>query len=45
MHLENRDRNMGFLEMPLNTRPRKRFNYENPIFVMNQYLFNKKLHL
>jgi len=33
------------IEKKLNTRPRKRFNYENPIFVMNQYLFNKKLHL
>lgn len=29
----------------LNTRPRKRFNYENPIFVMNQLLFNQKLRL
>ena len=30
----------------LNKRPhRKRFNYENPIFVMNQLWFNQKLHL
>ena len=27
----------------LNSRPRKRFNYENPIFVMNQLLFNPKV--
>ena len=28
------------IENKLNSRPRKRFNYENPIFVMNQLLFN-----
>ena len=28
------------VEFKLNTRPRKRFGYENPIFVMNQLLFN-----
>ena len=33
------------IEDKLNNRPRKRFNYENPIFVMNQLLFNQKLHL
>ena len=30
------------IEHKLNNRPRKRFNYENPIFVMNQLLFNQK---
>ncbi len=29
----------------INLRPRKRFNYENPIFVMNKLLVNQKLHL
>lgn len=33
------------IEMKINSRPRKRFNYENPIFVMNKILFNQKLHL
>jgi len=33
------------IETKLNNRPRKRFNYENPIFVMNKLLFNQKLHL
>jgi len=33
------------IEKKLNNRPRKRFNYENPIFVMNKLLFNQKLHL
>ena len=28
------------IETKLNNRPRKRYNYENPIFVMNQLLFN-----
>ena len=27
----------------LNTRPRKRFNYENPIFVMEKLLFNREV--
>jgi len=31
------------VENKLNNRPRKRFNYENPIFVMNQLLFNPKV--
>ncbi len=31
------------VETKLNNRPRKRFNYENPIFVMNQLLFNTKV--
>lgn len=31
------------VETKLNNRPRKRFNYENPIFVMNQLLFNPKV--
>lgn len=33
------------IEDKINNRPRKRFNYENPIFVMNQLLFNQELHL
>ncbi len=33
------------IENKINSRPRKRFNYENPIFVMNKLLFNQKLHL
>ena len=31
------------VEEKLNNRPRKRFNYETPIFVMNQLLFNPKV--
>ena len=31
------------IETKINNRPRKRFNYENPIFVMNQLLFNQKV--
>lgn len=31
------------VENKLNSRPRKRFAYENPIFVMNQLLFNNKV--
>jgi len=31
------------IENKLNNRPRKRFNFENPIFVMNQLLFNQKV--
>jgi IS30 family transposase len=33
------------IETKINNRPRKRHDYENPIFVMNQLLFNQKLHL
>jgi len=33
------------IENKLNNRPRKRFGFENPIFVMNKLLFNQKLHL
>ena len=39
------DQQIKEIEDKLNNRPRKRFNYENPIFVMNQLLFNQKLHL
>ena len=39
------DQQIKEIEDKLNKRPRKRFNYENPIFVMNQLLFNQKLHL
>ena len=31
------------VELKLNSRPRKRFDYENPTFVMNQLLFNQKV--
>ena len=31
------------VELKLNSRPRKRLQYENPIFVMNQLLFNEKV--
>lgn len=31
------------IEFKLNTRPRKRFQYESPIFVMNQLLFNSEV--
>jgi IS30 family transposase len=31
------------IEFRLNNRPRKRFEYQNPIFVMNQLLFNQKV--
>jgi len=33
------------IENKINNRPRKRFNYETPIFVMNQLLFNQKVAL
>ena len=33
------------IETKLNNRPRKRYNYETPIFVMEKLLFNQKLHL
>lgn len=31
------------VENKINNRPRKRFGFENPIFVMNQLLFNQKV--
>jgi len=34
-----------YIENKLNRRPRKRFGFKSPIFVMNNLLFNKKLHL
>lgn len=33
------------VENKLNTRPRKRHNFQTPIFVMEKLLFNQKLHL
>lgn len=33
------------IEEKLNKRPRKRFGFENPIFVMNKLLFNQKVAL
>lgn len=37
------DHQIKQIELKINNRPRKRFNYENPIFVMNQLLFNQKV--
>lgn len=37
------DQQIKSIENKINTRPRKRFNFENPTFVMNQLLFNKKV--
>jgi transposase, IS30 family len=37
------DKQIKEIENKINNRPRKRFNYENPIFVMNQLLFNQKV--
>nr|WP_228412673.1 IS30 family transposase [Chryseobacterium sp. SC28] len=33
------------IENKINNRPRKRFKYKKPIFVMEELLFNQKLHL
>jgi len=37
------DKRITEVQTILNNRPRKRFNFENPIFVMNQLLFNPKV--
>ncbi len=37
------DQRIKLIETKLNNRPRKRYNYENPIFVMEQLLFNQKV--
>ena len=37
------DQEIKHIENKLNNRPRKRFNYQSPIFVMNQLLFNQKV--
>jgi len=37
------DDNIKEIETILNNRPRKRYNYETPIFVMNQLLFNQNV--
>lgn len=39
------DKEIQNVETKLNNRPRKRFKYESPIFVMNQLLFNPKVAL
>ncbi|TXI84503.1 MAG: IS30 family transposase, partial [Crocinitomicaceae bacterium] len=31
------------IQNKINSRPRKRFDYENPIFVMEKLLFNPKV--
>ena len=33
------------IQTKLNNRPRKRFDYENPIFVMEKLLFNPEIAL
>jgi len=37
------DQRVKEIETKLNNRPRKRYKYENPIFVMEQLLFNQKV--
>lgn len=37
------DEEVKAIEFKINSRPRKRFEYENPIFVMNQLLFNSEV--
>ena len=37
------DKYIKSIETKLNNRPRKRYNYENPIFVMEKLLFNKSV--
>lgn len=37
------DQHIMEIQMKINTRPRKRFGYENPIFVMEKLLFNPKV--
>jgi IS30 family transposase len=39
------DQRVNQVETKLNNRPRKRYKYENPIFVMEQLLFNPKVAL
>jgi len=39
------DKDIEIVQDKLNNRPRKRFNFKTPIFVMNNLLFNQKLHL
>jgi IS30 family transposase len=37
------DKQIQEINSKINNRPRKRFNYENPIFVMEKLLFNQKV--
>ena len=39
------DKDVEKVQDKLNNRPRKRFKFKTPIFVMNNLLFNQKLHL
>ena len=39
------DKDIQLVESKINNRPRKRYNYENPIFVMNNLLFNPEVAL
>ena len=37
------DEQIKEIEIKLNNRPRKRYQFENPIFVMEKLLFNPKV--
>ena len=37
------DMEVQLVQYKINKRPRKRYNYETPIFVMNKLLFNPKV--
>ncbi len=39
------DQQINEFETKINTRPRKRYSYENPILVMEKLLFKQELHL
>ena len=39
---EHTDEQIKEIEIKLNSRPRKRYMFENPIFVMENLLFNPK---
>jgi IS30 family transposase len=39
------DEKIKEIQTKLNNRPRKRFDYENPIFVMEKLLFNPEVAL
>lgn len=41
--LEYTDEQMKEIEIKLNKRPRKRYQFENPIFVKEKLLFNPKV--
>jgi IS30 family transposase len=39
------EKRINEIQTKLNSRPRKRFGYENPIFMMEKLLFNSEVHL